>query len=364
MVKETFNSEPPSTKKRKTNKSKSSNEVVKEKEWIEAFGMKDLSTGTRLLGIIVQVTSLRLKVALPNMLTGVCDVADISHSYRHYLETQKGSEAEGQEDIEFNTLEHLFQPGQYVLCSVKSVDTTPPFKVHVTIDPEVTQAKFSSKDLVPGMIVSASVVSHEDHGVQFNFGIKNQTGFLPTSEVASYGQPLPVGRVILASVQKTNGRVSTLSLKKLATVTAPPILTSIDSLNPGLLVDAKVDQVLRNGVSVLVMGYFSSTISRLHLPHGDSDDWAEHYSIGSSVRARVTVVDTTALSKTIQLSLLPHVVSLVAPPLETFPAGHLFPQAVIVRAEGNHGLVCLANLSSASEETALAPAEESDSNQP
>ncbi|KAI0218202.1 rRNA biogenesis protein rrp5 [Massospora cicadina] len=310
-----------------------------EKDWIQSFSIKSLAIGTQLLGVISSISALKMQIALPNLMIGTCELTDISEPYRNYLEAQQRAEEEGEIDAaDFHTLEHLFQVGQYVVCSVKELDVSSlPFKLKVTIDPSVTQTKLKPKDLQRGMLVAAAVKSHEDHGFQLDIGLLGLTGFLPHGDVGE--ELLPIGRVVLATVQKVKGRVVTVSLVDRPGLVDKP-LSNIDSLLPGMLVEAKVQFIYKNGLGVLVMG-FDGVIELLHLPALDTPLF-ELYPIGTTLQARVLVVSITALSKTILLSLLPHVVGLdnITSSFAAYPIGHRFDQVQVLRSERLSGLVC------------------------
>jgi rRNA biogenesis protein RRP5 len=112
-------------------------------------------------------------------------------------------------------------------------------------------------------------------------------------------------------------------------VTRESDYTSMQSLLPGMLVNARVRAVLSDGLSVNFMTYFTATIDAFHLGdgkgtdgkhlNGPTPDVSKTHKVGDRCRARVLFVDADA--KRIGLTLRPHLVS---------------PQAVSVQVRSIH----------------------------
>ncbi|KAJ9062221.1 rRNA biogenesis protein rrp5 [Entomophthora muscae] len=328
--------------KKKGSKPTEIKEEGEEKDWLESFSIKSLAVGTQMLGVISSISALKMFIALPNLMVGTCELTDVSEPYRNYLEAQQKAEEEGiiDEDAEFHTLEDIFCPGQYVLCSVKEIDvSSPPYKLKLTIDPHITQAKLNPEDIQRGMTIAVAVKSHEDHGIQLDLGLAGLTGFLPLDHTGE--EPLPVGRVVLATVQKANSRVVTVSLTAKSEKISKS-LSNIESLLPGMLVEAKVSAIYKNGLGVSVMGFYDSEIEMLHLPASNTP-LLDRFPIGTTLQARVTIVSISAMFKTVQLSLLSHVLHLrnIMPVFSSYPTGHRFEQVQVIRAERLNGLLCI-----------------------
>ena len=79
---------------------------------------------------------------------------------------------------------------------------------------------------------------------------------------------------------------------------------SIHTLKPGFLVSAKVSKLYENGLELRFLKGMTGTVFADHLDRPS----ISAYKVADKVKARVISVD--ASSKTVTLSLLPHIIAL------------------------------------------------------
>jgi hypothetical protein len=112
-----------------------------------------------------------------------------------------------------------------------------------------------------------------------------------------------------------------------------------------------VTAVLPSGLNVQVLGYFEGTIDLFHLPGGNPE---EVYKAGVKLKARVLYEINATSPPRFALSLLEHILSLVAPGLtagyddssqplsllaDNYPVGTVLEAVKVSRVEPERGLV-------------------------
>lgn len=230
-------------------------------------------------------------------------------------------------------------------------------RIQVSVEPHhlnTTMEDFSQHDVLRGRVKSV-----EDHGVLVDLGNGRQ-GFCKfvnvegeyhteiESTMPSQGRLLNVGRIhdfILEDKAKSTSETRIVSLclpkslaKRLNPTTYHPTL---QDLNPGGLVNCKVEAVARNGLLVS-FGIFRGAIHVNHfganwIPvnrQGSDSEWKAIFAEVRNVAARIIAVD--ARTKLIRLSLQPHVLNLAQPP-ELPPVGTIIENATVIRLDPGIG---------------------------
>ena len=259
-------------------------------------------------------------------------------------------------------LTEAFHVGQIVRCAVRRLDKGKSGGKRIDLTTRVSallRDVAAEAHLRDGVNVPAEVVSAEDHGFVLSFGVADAPpGFLPR-KAAPQGRALVAGStldVVLTGADRADGRpgedgssrpkpagakrrrgalAATADRKRVASaVTHESDATSVSTLLPGMLVNARIKAVLADGVSANFMTYFVGTVDAFHVgdaarPKGRVDapkgrvngpaiDPAQTHRVGERCRARVLFVD--AATKRVGLSLRPHLIHYGAPRANEAPA--------------------------------------------
>ena len=255
------------------------------------------------------------------------------------------------------SLTAAFFVGQIVRCAVRRLEKGKSGGKRIDLTTRVSsvvRGVAPEAHLRDGVNVPAEVTSAEDHGYVLSFGFTNAPpGFLPR-KAAPQGRALCRGStldVVLTGADReedapSNG-TSRFTIKKKTNATAKRVLTatadrkrvasavthesdftSVSTLLPGMLVNARVKAVLKDGVSANFMTYFVGAVDAFHVGddaafaknderkskkkvNGPAIDPAATHRVGERCRARVLFVD--ADTKRVGLSLRPHLIHYGAP---------------------------------------------------
>ncbi|GME76034.1 unnamed protein product [Ambrosiozyma monospora] len=366
----------PKSKKHKKSKKIEEDIVGKTKTdsvTIDYLSFKLLNPGSIVLGQIKHVHKMELVLSLSDNLNGFIPITNISAELTKQLEDYQdqmddsdedsddeeminyGEEAkEKKEQIEFPKLSSRFSVGQWLRAKVvesSSQDKSKKSKkqqkkrIELSIEPEkVNESMDIKEDVIANGIIQASVKSIEDHGAILNVGKSKLSGFVSKKELANGGYSidnLEVGSVLLFSISKTNDRTITCKVPYGAIKKQPIVSTisSIDSILPGMLVDALISEVTpEQGLVCKIHGIAHASINYAHLGVYDPTEIKHKFALGSTVKARITSSYLKNGEKKLQLSLLPNVLGLKrvghdeteeSAPLEAFPVGHIFDDVVV-----------------------------------
>uniref|UniRef100_A0A8I3WEE9 Protein RRP5 homolog n=1 Tax=Callithrix jacchus TaxID=9483 RepID=A0A8I3WEE9_CALJA len=241
---------PAKTKKLKIEKRESSKSA---REKFEILSVESLCEGMRILGCVKEVNELELVISLPNGLQGFVQVTEICDAYTKKLNEQVMQE---QPLKDLFHLPELFSPGMLVRCVVSSLSITERGKksVKLSLNPKNVNRVLSAEVLKPGMLLTGTVSSLEDHGYLVDIGVDGTRAFLPLLKAQEYiqqknkGAKLKVGQYLNCIIEevKGSGGVVHLSIGHLEVSTA--IATeeqswTLNNLLPGLVVKAQVQKV-------------------------------------------------------------------------------------------------------------------------
>ncbi|CAG8443421.1 4110_t:CDS:10 [Diversispora eburnea] len=287
-------------------------------------------------------------ISLPNQMKGTVQIINISDQLTEIANEVVNAERFDEKYSSID-LSNFFKIGQWVRCVIIELErrdemtndkTTTKHKPHkvigLSLSPKEVNRDIEQEDLVKGLIIAASVRSVEDHGYILDIGMKNINCFLNTKNSKNYekkfndNRPLSVGQVL---------NVSILHVKRshFIEVTADPDILSnsilseknlhnINSLTPGNMVKARVDNVVQNGIFCNVIG-INCEIDTFHMGKILSEENLEdnnQIKIGDEICARIIFVSITNESKKIRLSIVPHVLRLEYINNDNFPIGTNF----------------------------------------
>lgn len=344
-------------KTRKKHKKKTTSDETAETEEktidVAHFLFKNLIAGAEVLGQVRYTNFSGISLSLGDNLFGFVPITSISEEITDQLEKYAaGQESSDEEDDmeenmaatssfkpEMPKLETIFKPGQWLRAIVLPVETSKK-SINLTINPADVNASIASEDLTPGNAIQASVKSIEDHGVVFNIGVSNLSGFMSRKELKKANIEIldyKPGQVHLLSIISANERTVTLrpvENENFSKKTAVTTISSIDAVHPGIVVNATISDVSENGVIARIFGMADATISLAHAQEYTVEKLKNHYAIGSNVRTRVIGVIAEEGAKKFLLSRASRLIDL-KPVVDTeiqeaFPIGFVFADMVEV----------------------------------
>ncbi|ODV78083.1 uncharacterized protein CANTADRAFT_295462 [Suhomyces tanzawaensis NRRL Y-17324] len=355
-----FKADQPTKKSRKSKKKATTEEPKEDVVTIDNFSPKNLHADTTVLGQITSINKMDITLCLGDNLFGVVSITSISEEINKLIEEIDQSEEESDEESddeettkatlkskpEFPQLQELFKIGQWLRAKVLPHEDSKK-KIHLTIEPKEVNDNLEKEDLITGNVLQCSVKSIEDHGIIFNTGKDEFTGFISNKELSSTPEIdmklLKTGSVLLTNiVNKPSSRTITLrpisspSNSKKTTIST---ISSIDAIQPGIMVDAIVSSITKNGLTVRVCGLVDGSINLSHLHEFELEKLEHKFTIGNSIKARVIGVLHRAGVKKLVLSVLPHILTLKPKEenaSEAFPIGHVFDEVEVAGSDANY----------------------------
>ncbi|XP_041997837.1 rRNA biogenesis protein RRP5-like isoform X2 [Salvia splendens] len=293
--------------------------------------LKNVSSGMKLWGVIAEVNEKDIIVSLPGGLRGLvraCDAFDPISS----------DEVNG--DVDNSFLSRIYQKGQLVSCVVLQVDDDKKElakrKIWLSLRLSVLHKSLNLDSIQEGMVLSAYVKSIEDHGFMLHFGLPAFAGFMPKKNQSGIGQLL---QGIVKSVDRSRKVVHMSSdmdvVSKYVTKELKGI--SIDLLVPGMMVNARVQSTLENGILLSFLTYFTGTVDIFNLDKTfPSSKWKNDYAKNIKFNARILFIDPS--TRAVGLTLSPQLVSNKAS-TSLVKVGDIFEQCKVVRVDKGSGLL-------------------------
>ncbi|PON46626.1 Polyribonucleotide nucleotidyltransferase [Parasponia andersonii] len=299
--------------------------------------LKNVSPGMKLWGVIAEVNERDLVISLPGGLRGLVRASDA-------LDPILDTEIEGIAD---NVLPSVFNVGQMVACVVLHLDNdnkeSGKRKIWLSLRLSLLYKGFSLDSTQEGVVLTAYVKSIEDHGYILHFGLPSFTGFLPkNSQIACPDIEINTGQLLQGIVTRIDRTRKVLYLSsdpdtvsKYATKDVKGI--SIDLLLPGMMVNARVQSNLGNGVMLSFLTYFTGTADIFHLQSSFANsNWQDDYNKNKKVNARILFIDPS--TRAVGLTLNPHLVHNKSPPSHV-KIGDIYEDSKVVRVDRGFGLL-------------------------
>ncbi|XP_024014881.1 rRNA biogenesis protein RRP5 isoform X2 [Eutrema salsugineum] len=289
--------------------------------------IKNISPGMKLLGVVTEVNQKDIVISLPGGLRGLVRASE-ALDFTDF----------GTEDDENELLQDRFSVGQLVPCIVLQLDDDKKEagkrKIWLSLRLSLLHKGFSLDSFQPGMVVAANVKSVEDHGYILHFGLPSITGFIKISNDGS--QELKTGQLIQGVVTNIDGERKIVRLSSDPDSVAKCVTKdlngmSFDLLIPGMMVNARVQSVLENGILLGFLMYFTGTVDLFHLQNPMCNkSWKDEYNQTKMVNARILFIDPS--TRAVGLTLNPHLVGNKAPPMHV-SSGDIFDEAKVVRVD-------------------------------
>ncbi|KAE9590105.1 putative ribosomal protein S1 [Lupinus albus] len=303
---------------------------------VNKITLKNITTGMKLWGVVVEVNAKDLVVSLPGGLRGLVHASDaVDPIFDDKIEVGE------------SFLSTVFSVGQLVSCVVLKLDDDKrekgTRKIWLSLRLSLLHKNFNLDVVQAGMVLAAYVKSIEDHGYILHFGLPSFTGFLPkNSSTEGLGGELKVGQLLQGLVKKID------KVRKVVYLSSDPDTMSksvtkdlkglsIDLLVPGMMVNARVKSILENGVMLSFLTYFTGTVDIFHLQNiYSAANWKDKYSESLKVIARILFIDPS--SRAVGLTLNPHLVQNKAPPSHV-KIGDIYDDSKVVRVDKGSGLL-------------------------
>ncbi|XP_076001559.1 protein RRP5 homolog isoform X2 [Genypterus blacodes] len=306
-------------KKQKTGKDKDALTLNAAVKCVEILHLKNVKEGMLMLGCVKEMTDFEVTVSLPCGLQGFLSIRNISDSYTKLLSAQLEDAA----TEEICSLPQIFYPGMTFRCVVAKLDVAKggSLSIQLSINPKLVNKALTSSSLKAGMVLSGCVESIEDHGYLVDIGIDGTKAFLPKTAVKdkqNNPEELKMGQYVTFQVEqiKNDGRVVRLSVSPSAITQACAESHgwNLTNLLPGLMVNATIKKVTKQGLMLDFLSSFSGQVDFLHM----EPDQASSCKEGDEVRACVLYVEPSA--RQVGLSLRTYLVQ-PGTTVETRPAG-------------------------------------------
>ncbi|GAB4851487.1 hypothetical protein Ancab_030889 [Ancistrocladus abbreviatus] len=299
--------------------------------------VKNISPGMKLWGVIAEVNERDLVVSLPGGLRGLVRATEAVDAAAINNIILDGGEA--------GFLSSIFHVGQFLSCVVLQIDEdkkeTGKRKVWLSARLSLLHKGFTLDAVQEGMVLAAYVRSIEDHGYILHFGLPSFTGFIPKksqedSEKVNAGQLLQgVVRTVDRARKVVHLCCDVDVVSKCVTKDLKGI--SLDLLVPGMMVNARVQATLENGIMLSFLTYFTGTVDIFHLQRMfPTSDWKKEFDKIKKVNARILFIDPS--TRAVGLTMNPHLLLNKAPPL-TVKTGDICDQCKILRVDKGVGLL-------------------------
>jgi rRNA biogenesis protein RRP5 len=330
--------------------------------------MQKLTPGTIILGQVTDITHQDVVLALPNNLVGYVPLTAVSDKLNERLEKlmkdDESDKEEDAEDFEDVDLKDMVYVGQYLrACVISTTDDSARARkrLELSIDPKLVNKGISKRKLPVNLMIQASVVSNEDHGLVMDLGLDDSKikGFLPKGELGAHVQHSKVqeGAVFMCLVTGLNsdGRIVKLSadpskagnLTKGNTMTEAP---TIDVFLPGTAVDVLIADTTSSTITGKILGLIDATADAYHSGATEKGaDMSQKHKIGTKVKARILFTCPDSEPRKVAVSFLDHVLSLGSrmsgkpkerkTPLELLPISTIVDEAKVIKVEPGLGAV-------------------------
>ncbi|KAJ0242497.1 S1 domain-containing protein [Hirschfeldia incana] len=299
----------------------------KQPRYANKITTKNISAGMKLLGVVTEVNQKDIVVNLPGGLRGLVRASE-ALDFTDFVT----------EHDENELLRDIFSVGQLVPCIVLQLDDDKKEagkrKIWLSLRLSLLHKGFILDSFQPGMVVSANVKSVEDHGYILQFGMPSITGFIKKSHEGT--QELKTGQLIQGVVTNIDKERKIVRLSSdpdsvAKCVTKDLSGMSFDLLIPGMMVNARVQSVLENGLLLGFLMYFTGTVDLFHLQNPlCNKSWKDEYNQNKMVNARILFIDPS--TRAVGLTLNPHLVGNKAAPLHV-SSGDIFDEAKVVRVD-------------------------------
>ena len=299
---------------------------------IEGLSYKKLIPGFLVLGQVTEVGHYDVTLSLPNNLVGYIPLRFVSqrlNSDSHTLKaTSPNSNGPSQPDKASRKLRDYVHPGQYLRAVVTpSINTAGLHSSHkkrieLSTLPRQVNASLTQESIPVNSMLQAEVISTEDHGLIMDVGLADPSvkGFVPSKELDPNIELSAIrpGTVMLCMVTSatSNGKVVKLSAAPRRSADfqkslLPQHLPSVAILLPGAAIEFNPSNITPSGIAGKIMGLVDVTADFIHSGQLLNDSALNRGSSRhKNLRGRIIWVSADTDTRTIAVSLLPHILDL------------------------------------------------------
>ena len=328
---------------------------------ISPICLKQMVRGTAVLGVVIRVGPKDVSVALPGGLSGRVPLVEVSDPFfSRFSPSVNGtiSDPVSEKEDLIKAVSTFLRPGQVVRAVVSSSNAASrkqsaggagsggraSQKVPLTLRASAVNRGLKLEHVLPGGALMGAVASVEDHGYVVSTGLEGVTAFLARKHVkggAEVEKALvkgsPVEIVVLDVKEASRAITCGFDPAVLPRALTRGSALTLAGLKPGMLVNAAIDAILKNGLALTFLGGLSGVVSLEHLdrPYAEND-WRKRYRLGDILQVRVLMVDVK--SKSVYLTLRAHLLGMRAP--SGLPElGQVLSEAKVLRVDPTKGLV-------------------------
>eukprot|EP00210_Caulerpa_lentillifera_P002539 g2436.t1 len=292
--------------------------------------------GSKVLGMVVEVTSTQLLLSLPHGEEATVEINEASDVINEVLNADSSQSQMLKKLIgDTHDLTEIFIPGQYVHGTFVPDQDNDGVKLSLKLSHFYERVMLSK--LAEGSFVCGCIRTIEDHGFAVTFGQKGVSGFLHKTDVDPYineNRTLLPGQLVEVTIKSFNSNgVLQLSLNQEAVKSSMVIEGSTvhpQTVLPGDLIHSRVTKVVENGIFCKVMNRYKGVVSIHHCGRSKGD-----YVKGQVVKARV--LGWNAIEQNYILSFLDFLVNWSLPKMPAI-IGQVFKAARIHRIDESSGL--------------------------
>ncbi|XP_052865194.1 protein RRP5 homolog [Anopheles cruzii] len=203
--------------------------------------------GMLVLGSVRRIFKTHLELSLPGRLLGTVPISAISDAYTKRLEAM----IEQQSTVNCPTLDDLYSENDLVYVKVIEKECNPA-RLKLSLNPSDLHNTFTANQLVPGLVLIATIAVEEDHGYTMETGIRNVRAFLPKDGLRK--NPPDIGRNLFCTIEKVTqqaGIAATIILKafrKKDNRVLNVAMANLDAIVPGCVVPFTVGSVVQHGL--------------------------------------------------------------------------------------------------------------------
>jgi ribosomal protein S1 len=282
---------------------------------IDSVTFGRFTPGVVAYGYVLQLSDLSAVVSLPGGVTGTVALSEISDVCHSLVGPMKKEAA-------MPLIADMLSVNQPICCIVlgqteRSVGSAKKSLV-LSMRASLLHRSVTLQHLMPGFPVLGCVASKEDHGYLISAGMNGVTFFLPYKAVPDSigGKHMSVGKPVDCIVDSVNETAKTVNLrahiKAVSEATTKGSQLSFLALRAGMLIHAVVEKVVQNGLIVNFLGLFHGVIDTNSLPRPvSSPSELPLLAKGTVHLARIVFINHS--TKSVRLSLRPHVVDMRAP---------------------------------------------------
>jgi len=281
--------------------------VVDQVHAVERLKKSSYAEGVLALGYVLQINDSNAIISLPGGLTGTVEYANVSDVVAKLTAAIPGKKRKVDADPPLAELLVTHQPVRCIVLGVTERANSRKTTLALSLRGSLINRGLALKHFIPGFPLYGCIASKEDHGYIISTGISGITCFLPSKAIPA-SIKVSIGQPIECLVDSVNEAARTVMVSARPNQTSAAVAVGSKLTNnaivPGMLVNAVINKVLKNGLLVTILDMFTGVVDMISLSKPTAtSDISNAYEKGSVVLARVIFADHG--SKTIRLSLRP-----------------------------------------------------------